>query len=466
MKNFIVFLINREVYIFVFAIPSLIVGWLGLKRSYYSTPDQDFLWVSQSIRLFKGLGPSYADHPGAYWPISFLVKFLIFSRNSLSEFIDQHGAVAVEIIDKIIHASRIENVFITSSLPILFFLLLKGLEVDKKIIIITSYTLCLSTAILNLVSDIRHENIGIFFMILYLLLTIKELNKSKNIYLINLNVIVNSLFFYASIFCKQQILLISPLIFLLIVYCIKIKDLDYYNELKIFLKRKNISNMLLLFFLSGIPWVLISIEEFHKFGGFYFVNLPFWSFINSGLTFSMLISAKEKIKKSIFLKYLLVLTIIQILVFEILAPNVWRRSITAFPSFLFPFSSLSDGDINLFTLVKDFITFTKEYSISLSWPGYLVYLIISLLTIYFIIRFLVVFFDKRNFSLTDFSVFSLLILIGILSLRQQSFYLVYFFIPILILLSLGYKNSLRKNKIRGSILLNNFLFLTTSVLLL
>ena len=65
--------LKKEFYIFTFAIPSLIVGWLGLNRPYYSTPDQDFLWVSQSIRLLKGLGPSYADHPGAYWPVSFLI---------------------------------------------------------------------------------------------------------------------------------------------------------------------------------------------------------------------------------------------------------------------------------------------------------------------------------------------------------------------------------------------------------
>ena len=42
MKNLIKFIINKEFYIFAFAIPSLIVGWLGLNRTYYSTPDQDF----------------------------------------------------------------------------------------------------------------------------------------------------------------------------------------------------------------------------------------------------------------------------------------------------------------------------------------------------------------------------------------------------------------------------------------
>ena len=151
-------IINKEFYIFAFAIPSLIVGWLGLNRPYYSTPDQDFLWVSQSIRLLQGLGPSYADHPGAYWPLSFLIKFVIFSRSFFLEFIDKYGAVSVELIDKIIHISRIENSLITAGLPLLFFLILKELEVDKRIIILTTYILCLSAANLSLASCLLYTS--------------------------------------------------------------------------------------------------------------------------------------------------------------------------------------------------------------------------------------------------------------------------------------------------------------------
>ena len=47
-----------------------------------SDPDFSMKLWNEGVRLFKGLGPSYADHPGAYWPISFLIKLLIFSRSS------------------------------------------------------------------------------------------------------------------------------------------------------------------------------------------------------------------------------------------------------------------------------------------------------------------------------------------------------------------------------------------------
>ena len=467
MKNLIKFIINNEFYIFAFAIPSLIVGWLGLNRPYYSTPDQDFLWVSQSIRLLQGLGPSYADHPGAYWPLSFLFKFFILSRGIVSEYIDQQGAVSVEIIDKLIHISRIENSLITASLPLMFFLILKKLEVDKKTIILTTYIFCLSSATLNLVSAIRHENIGIFFMFLYILLTIKDINKSKNLYLCNYRALINSLFFYASIFCKQQILLLSPLIFSLILYVVKIKDQEYFKRLENIIQREHIINLLFCFFLMGLPWIIISVEEFYKFGFLYLINLPFWSFINTGLILSIIISAKERINKSTFLKYFFLLIPIQILIFEIFAPNVWRRSITAFPSLLFKFTSLYEGNINLFIRLKDFISYTKNYSISLSWPNNLVFLIILLLIIYFFIRLLKFFNRKGNFSLVDYCFFNILILTAIISLRQQPFYQIYFFIPILILLSLGFSNNFsKKNNFGENSLTNNFLFLSISIILI
>ena len=157
----------------------------------------------------------------------------------------------------------------------------------------------------------------------------------------------------------------------------------------------------------------------------------------------------------------------QILVFEIIAPNVWRRSITSFPSFLFQFSSFSDGNLNLFTLVKDFIMFTKESFERISWPSNIVFLIAFLLIIYFIKKFLVLIINKRDFSLFDYSVSSLLILTSILSFRRQIFYQIYFFIPILILLSLGFSNIfLKKYNINERFKINNFLFLTSSILLL
>ncbi len=467
MNDLFKFLVKKEFYIISFTFPSLIVGWLGLSRPYFSNPDQDFIWVSQSIRLFKGLGPSYADHPGAYWPLSFLFKFFIFSRGLVSEYIDQQGALSVEIIDKLIHISRIENSLITASLPLIFFLILKQLEVDKKTIILTTYIFCLSSATLNLVSAIRHENIGIFFMFLYILLTIKDINKSKNFYLFNYRAVINSLFFYASIFCKQQILLLSPLIFSLILYVVKIKDQEYYKKLKNIIKRENIIYLLFCFFLLGLPWIIISVEEFYTFGPIYFVNLPFWSYINAGLVLSMIISAKERIKRSTFLKYFFLLTPIQILIFEIFAPNVWRRSITAFPSLLFKFTSLYDGNINLFIRLKDFISYTKKYSISFSWPNNLFFLIILLLIIYFFTRLFKFFTRKGNFSLLDYCFFNILILTAIFSLRQQPFYQIYFFIPILILLSLGFsKNLSKKNNLRENFLTNNFLFLSISIILI
>lgn len=464
MKNIIKNLIKRELYIYYFSIPSLIVGWLGLKRIYYSTPDQDFIWIIQSIRFLKGVGPSYNDHPGAYWPLSFLIKFYFLSRNLVFDFIDQYGAVSEEIIKKIISFSRVENCLITASLPLLFFILLKELGIERRIIIISTYCLCLSSAILNLVSDIRHENIGIFFMFLYLIFTSKDLNKGNNLYILKLKSITNTLFFYASIFCKQQILLISPLIFLFIFYVLKIKDFDYFNKFKSFIKRKNFLNLISLFIISGLPWIIISIEEFYQFGALFFLNLPFWCFINTGLILTMMVSTKEKICTSLFLKYLLILTPIQIIVFEIIAPNIWRRSVTAFPAFLFQFTSINSKNFNLLGYISDYINFIQKLSNSLSWPNSIGSLIFLFLVAFFILRLLNTIFFKRTFlKLEDFYFFGLLIISVIFSLRQQKFYHIYIFIPILIMLSIRLdNNNLLKYRTTGI----DLLALISSIILL
>ena len=95
------------------------------------------------------------------------------------------------------------------------------------------------------------------------------------------------------------------------------------------------------------------------------------------------------------------------------------------------------------------------------------FLIILLLTIYFFTRLLKIFTHKRDFSLLDFCFFNILILTAIISLRQQTFYQIYFFIPILILLSIGCsKNFSKKNNFEENSFINNFLFLSISILLI
>ena len=112
------------------------------------------------------------------------------------------------------------------------------------------------------------------------------------------------------------------------------------------------------------------------------MNLPFWCFINTGLILTMMVSTKEKICASLFLKNLLILTPIQIIVFEIIAPNIWRRSIV----FLFQFTSINSKNFNLLAYISDYINFIQKLSNSLSWPNSIGSLIFLFLVSFFILR--------------------------------------------------------------------------------
>lgn len=456
-----------NIHILIFAIPSLVVGYLGLNRPYYFTPDQDLLWVSQSVRLFKGLAPSYADHPGSYWPLSFLIKIFIFSGTGISNFLDQKGSGALEVIEKLIYFSRIENAIISASIPLLFYFLLREFKITNKVAFLSSYSLAFSSAILNTVSDIRHENIGMFLLMLYLIFTFKQISSKKSSSHKKIILFINPLLFYASIFCKQQILILTPLLLLIFLYALKLKNATYYKYLINNLTKKNISKVFIFFMITGIPWIFISLEEITNFGFLYLINLPFWCFINSYLVLVMFGSISEKIKVQNFFKNLFALSLLQITIFEILSPNIWRRAVTAFPAYLFPFSSLTNKKFQIFERFNDFFYLSDQASRNLSWPQYLGFLFFVIFLIFIIYKIYLSFKNKIYPNLEDYSIFLIFLLFGILSLRYQDFYQIYFFIPILFLISINLsKHSTLGIKKKDKLIRKNFLFFASMILLI
>lgn len=74
--------------------PALIVGIHSLSRPYVLMgSDQDLLWASEALRLLRGVGPSYADHPGALWPIVYALNIKALSVVFPNQITDPLGAV-------------------------------------------------------------------------------------------------------------------------------------------------------------------------------------------------------------------------------------------------------------------------------------------------------------------------------------------------------------------------------------
>ena len=43
----------------------LVVALLALARPYDAVPDQDLIWLSDALKLYRDQSPRYMDHPGA-----------------------------------------------------------------------------------------------------------------------------------------------------------------------------------------------------------------------------------------------------------------------------------------------------------------------------------------------------------------------------------------------------------------
>ena len=64
----------------------LVVALLALGRPYDAVPDQDLIWVSDALKLFREIPPRYMDHPGSYWPLSSAFKLNVLGPDGLGLF--------------------------------------------------------------------------------------------------------------------------------------------------------------------------------------------------------------------------------------------------------------------------------------------------------------------------------------------------------------------------------------------
>ena len=103
-------LLENSAIITAFAIP-LIVAFAGLRRSYDAIPDQDLLWLSEALRLFRNFPPTYTDHPGIYWSLSYLLKLKFLSLKGFLGIIETRPGIPIEPWDAqlVINLSRFEQ---------------------------------------------------------------------------------------------------------------------------------------------------------------------------------------------------------------------------------------------------------------------------------------------------------------------------------------------------------------------
>jgi len=328
--------------------PAVYVGFLGLERPYDAVPDQDLLWVSEALRIARGVSPSYADHPGAFWTIVFRINIKLLRVFSGIAVVDFRERITPEGVNVLIKLSRIQNSLFVGISGYLLFLASLKLGINKMFSASIGIIFSFSTGVLLAVGQIRHEIPSLNFLILsFLAFAFASAAKLRNERLRLVLVLLAIVLFFASAYSKSQILLLAPLYFLgLLVVS--------WNRLRGVCENALLSNSGLGNYRSFLNCIFIAFSfwALGSFPGLKPLNAFAWVFINMGLAFFASLGVHRPLTVKSFYRSLLLVGFIEILLFRCLLPHWWTTGVARFPLWLSqygaPLKSAPDNLLSLF----------------------------------------------------------------------------------------------------------------------
>lgn len=309
--------------------PSFLVGLYGLNRPYDAIPDQDMLWASEALRLLRGVAPSYADHPGLFWTLTYKLNISILENLLGLQLLDQAGNILPAGLETITALARIENALLVGLCSALTYPLALLLSIRKPLAIASCLILSLSSATLVAVSEIRHEAISALFLILFILCIGYSFNENLNRALSFALSLTGICCFFLAALSKQQVLLCSPLAFIAVVAALRPAQPHAYESRLRLLRNPRPQWLAILLITASAPWLIAAHPDIDL------INLPAWILINVGLALATSASLENSKSKNPLIKALLFIGAFEIFLFKILIPNWWRQAVTGFPSWMF-----------------------------------------------------------------------------------------------------------------------------------
>jgi len=310
--------------------PSLLVGLYGLNRAYDAIPDQDMLWASEALRLLRGVAPSYADHPGAFWTLTYKANILILKNIFDLPVLDFSGNILPGGLDLIIRVARVQNAILSGLCAALTYPLMLRLGAQRVLTVVASLIISLSTATLVSVSEIRSEQVSVLFLILFVIFigngASAKMHGSKGLGFAS--ALTALCFFFAAALSKQQVLLSAPLAFIAVAASLdRNSPLAYKSTLAevIRMPPRKIAGLLAI---ASFPWLIAAHPDIDL------INLPVWAIINIGLAMCILPCVDIPCSKRPLLWSLGVVGVFEITLFKIVLPGWWRQAVTGFPSWM------------------------------------------------------------------------------------------------------------------------------------
>ena len=402
----------------------LSVGLMGIDRPYDAIPDQDLLWASEALRLLRGVAPSYADHPGALWTLAYIFNIKIVQLFHDAKILDNSGSITEDGISNIIALARIENAFVAGTCSYLAYKVAQSLNTNNWLSLTAGLLTSTSSALLIGISEIRHEVASITLFLVSIVCYQKALKSNgipKRLY-----ATVATLSLIAASFCKNQVLILTPILAVGIAFI-------YLQSQDRKIKTHEIPQLLKLIAIwtgyASFTWFIVAMPDIDL------INLPFWIAINLTLVGIFSTATLNKPGPKHIRKVLLLNSVAQLIIFRFLSPDWWRQAITGFPSWMFRYSnSAEDPSTNIIKQVKDGSSLYLSNSFYPASISLFVIFASATLSIAVIFYFLT---RKGSFSYIHFLnsagwIFSAAV-ICIMSQRIASRYEIYFFIPYILI---------------------------------
>lgn len=190
-----------------------LVTYQSINRPYDIVPDQDLLWLSEALRLYRGAPTTYIDHPGALWTLVDLFNLHFCQHFGLIHYTIGQG-INIADADTVVRITRAENIVVSSLTLISLWPIARWIGLDRNRSMIWIILLSTSSGFLWSLVQIRHEMASILFASLFLSLShcTQQIDSSKKYWTSIAVWILAIASLMLAMYCKIQIILIFPII--------------------------------------------------------------------------------------------------------------------------------------------------------------------------------------------------------------------------------------------------------------
>jgi hypothetical protein len=269
----------------------------SIGRPYDAVPDQDLLWLSEALRLYRGAETTYTDHPGALWTLVNLTNLHLLQGVGVIQYEIGQG-ISINEATTLLRVARTENCLLCALTMISLWPIARWIGLDRNRSMIGIILVSTSSGLLLSLVQIRHEIASIFFASTFLSLSnvSSELYKQQRPWqgLAFWIMAIGSIML--SMYCKIQIILALPIItaaFLAIHTKSIVNCPININSLKDLVRRNLFESIAAVLSLSGS---LILVIRFTSEQGYPFDprSIGFWLGVNISLMVASIIYISKK----------------------------------------------------------------------------------------------------------------------------------------------------------------------------